>query len=188
MGRTPSFPPLFNEIKSISLADLNRCGSLKPGCHSGVLSFTRGNTPTGKVNFTVYMWEGKGCFEISYTLSSGQHIEYQVPLVAVPSNLGIGQRWYFICPRTGKRCSKLHYANGYFQHRTGIPGAFYECQTRSHFWRAMYIALFRLDRPRRPYAKRHYRGKPVRRRVRRPGKYARTFPWLEKKLNAILSR
>ena len=52
-------------------------------------------------------------------------------LVSVPSNLGKGVIWYFVCPHTGKRCRKLYLADTYFYHREAFKGCMYEKQTQS---------------------------------------------------------
>lgn len=190
MGRIPTFPPLFGEIKCISITNLKQYGYLKPGYRSGQISFSRAGQHTGTVNLTVILIPetGKGTMILWYTTFRDREICYNVTLTAIPSNLGIGQRWYFICARTGKRCTKLHIGNdGYFQHRTGIPGAYYDCQTRSQFFRCMYIALFRYKHPpRKRYEKSHYRGKPVKRYLRYerpPGKHGGALAYLVKLYN-----
>jgi hypothetical protein len=40
--------------------------------------------------------------------------EYSVPLVALPQPFG-GLRWWFICPRSGRRVAKLHMPLGAYQ-------------------------------------------------------------------------
>jgi len=58
-------------------------------------------------------------------------------MISVPSNLGKGLVWYFICPVTFKRCRKL-YAVGMgsqFVHRTAYQSVYYETQLRSKTYR-----------------------------------------------------
>ena len=58
-------------------------------------------------------------------------IHYRVELVSAPSNLGKGVVWYFVCPRTGRNCRKLHLADTYFYHRSAFKGCMYEKQTQT---------------------------------------------------------
>ncbi|MBE7641054.1 hypothetical protein GUB10_11980 [Salegentibacter sp. BLCTC] len=60
---------------------------------------------------------------------------YTVALKWLPSNIGNGKIWYFICPFTQKRCRKLHLMNGRFMHRSKLPGAMYSKQIQSKKWR-----------------------------------------------------
>ena len=103
-------------------------------------------------------------------------MEYNVVLSAVPTNLGIGQRWYFTCTRTGKRCSKLYLADGYFQHRDGISGAMYRTQTRSHYSRRLDKIFDAQDGLHRRYMKWHYRGNPTKRYERAVRKHRAAEP------------
>jgi len=58
-------------------------------------------------------------------------IRYRVLIVSVPSNLGKGVVWYFVCPQTFQCCRKLHLVDTYFLHRSAFGGCFYEKQTQS---------------------------------------------------------
>ena len=94
-------------------------------------------------------------------------IEYRVPIVSKPSNLGVGLIWYFVCPVTGKHCKKLYGASKYFLHREAFKGCMYECQTWSKNSRALIETMkwtFAKDNfmeGRWKYMKTHYRGKPT---------------------------
>lgn len=97
-------------------------------------------------------------------------LNYQVELVPIPSNLGRGVVWYFLCPATGKRCRKLYLVGGYFYHRSAFKGCLYEKQTFSHRNRKMYNSLdfvFSTDecyeKIYSKHFKRHYRGQPTKR-------------------------
>lgn len=168
MGRYSTYPILFDELKTISIADLKKFGYLNRGFKNGNLNWKCRGERTGDVDFGVLLVpeEMYGYLELSYIYLKEHKFNYKVPLVAVPTNLGIGLRWYFICQRTGKRCTKLHSANGYFQHRTGIPGAMYDCQTRSHFTRLLDKVWNNGDKLAQRHMKRHYRGRLTKRYLR----------------------
>ncbi len=166
MGRWSTSAIILDELKIVSITDLKRYGYLQPGTRSGTLSWSYYGNPTGSVSISVSMWASYGYLYFSYTYNHEQSIKYDVLITAVPTNLGIGQRWYFTCPRTGKRCTKLFMANGYFQHRDGVPCAMYRSQTRSHYSRSINKVWDAHDRLYRPYMKWHYRGKPTKRYLR----------------------
>jgi hypothetical protein len=174
MGRRSNNPFVFDELKIVSIADLKRYGYLRDGYRYGTLSWSCRGRKTGEVRIAAQVWADRGYLEFRYTYDLEKYFQYQVPLVAIPTNLGMGQRWYFLCPRTGRRCAKLHMANDYFQHRSGIPGGLYNSQTRSglyrmldRFWRAQ-------DQIYTPYLKTHYRGRPTKRYLRYYRAYTQT--------------
>lgn len=89
-------------------------------------------------------------------------------LVSVPSNLGKGLIWYFLCPNTYKQCRKLYQIGGYFLHREAFSGCFYESQVHSKYYRNMDKTLgayFKTDKLYSElYSKhftKHYKGKPT---------------------------
>jgi len=65
--------------------------------------------------------------KIVFLFKEGKH--QTIELVSIPSNLGKGIRWYFVC--TGKRATYLFLYKGVFIHRLGIDKAFYKKQTES---------------------------------------------------------
>ena len=61
--------------------------------------------------------------------------EYKIQLIPKPTNLGIGEMWFFKCPNTGKICRKLYSIGGYFLHREAFKQCFYSSQIKSKFER-----------------------------------------------------
>jgi hypothetical protein len=57
--------------------------------------------------------------------------KYKVDLISIPSNIGKGLIWYFVCPNTLKRCRKLYLIDGYLLHREAFKSCMYESQTLS---------------------------------------------------------
>lgn len=166
MGRHSTGVYLYDELKSLSIADLKRFGYLQPGTRSGVISWTARGRTSGRISVSVRIGGNHGLMELSYICNDEYPIKYNIPLNALPTNLGMGRRWYFTCTRTGKCCTKLFMADYYFQHRDGIPGAMYYSQTRSHFSRALDKVWNAHDGLYRRYMKWHYRGKPTKRYLR----------------------
>ena len=69
--------------------------------------------------------------ELDYKYSDEPR-NYKVRLVSIPSNLGKGLIWYFLCPETNKRCRKLYSIGGYFLHREAFNGCMYETQSKKY--------------------------------------------------------
>jgi len=180
MGRYSRFPTLIDELKSLSIADFKRFGYLKAGFQSGVIKWSRAGRTTGEID--VSMWflekEENGVIRFSYFIK-GHPYDYEVKLEAFPTNLGSGRRWYFICAQTGKRCSKLHLANGYFQHRSGIPGAMYSKQTESAKTRMIHLFVVGTFECHKSGRRRiYYKGKPTKRYLRHRKICKGAIPWL----------
>lgn len=90
-------------------------------------------------------------------------------LVSLPSYLGKGLIWYFLCPKTSKRCRKLYLIDGYFLHREAFKGCMYESQTQSKSYRRFaktFEAYFKADdlysQLNQKCFKQTYAGKPTR--------------------------
>lgn len=91
-----------------------------------------------------------------------------IPIEFVPSNLGMGEIAYFICPKTLKRCRKLHCIHGWFYHRSAFNGCYYDSQIVSKRFRRYTTALNNYrdfselhKQQHKKYRKTHYRGKPT---------------------------
>lgn len=68
---------------------------------------------------------------ISYTSTGNGKIDYKVQITSIPSNLGKGVVYYFICPKSGKRCRKLYSSGKYFISRYAIKEGCYDNQRYS---------------------------------------------------------
>lgn len=137
-----------------------------------------------RVQTRIFTIEGKGLFgsgvKIEFRVSSyiedgkryirigtDKHL-YDYLLESVPSNLGRGERWYFICPTTGKRVYNLYLSTGAVRTRHEI-GSRYRSQHTSRADREIKQAfgyVFELQRMEdalflRKWAKHHYRGVPT---------------------------
>ncbi len=185
MGRRSNYPIIFDELKIVTITDLKKFGYLKTGNRKGNLRWKCRGEYTGDVDIIVWLSETdrRGSLQFIYTYNKEKHYHYFVDLIAVPTNLGIGLRWYFLCHVTGERCTKLHLANGYFQHRSGIKGAFYETQTRSRYSRLDDRYWRSQEQIFTPYLKSHYRGRPTKRFLRCFQAYKRSKGWEDFLLN-----
>lgn len=172
MPRYQSFDPTIEDCLTIKISALNSWGYL---------------TPNLNVWNRTYFWEwnGERVASIGYAIHTvsedlkrmtlhykheGKPVTYSVDIVATPTNLGKGKRWYFICPKTGKRCMNLINPEGskYFWHRTAFPELLYDSQKKSKAYRAFekqFGPVFEIRRLEEQlsekYRKTHYRGEPT---------------------------
>lgn len=172
MPRYPSFRQTIDEALTFDISSLKNAGFLKPGVniYSGKSTWSRSGRQTAAINYSIESIHDD-LKQITFTyLHCKKHVNYVIDMVAIPTNLGNGKRWYFVCPSTEKRCMKLISPNGvkYFLHRSAFPDMLYDTQKRSKADRKFYQKfepVFELDRLHEElfakYRKRHYRGKPT---------------------------
>jgi hypothetical protein len=153
MPKLPTFPTLYDECWQISISYLTKWGYLKPGQgKSATITWSRGEGEhkeiRAQIRIVVSMDGPSPYLELNYRCN-GNPIKYRVPIVSVPSNLGKGLIWFFLCPRSGKRCRKLYYVNSYFYHRSAFTRCMYEKQTLSDRSRKLikhYEKVFGVDK------------------------------------------
>ena len=131
MPKPYTFPTLYNEALQISTSNLKKWNYLKPGrIKSGALTWSSNGHKTASVSIEVNTQTEQPYLELDYKYKDEPR-NYKIELVSVPSNLGKGVVWYFLCPQTKKRCRKLYLISGYFLHREAFNGCMYACQTKS---------------------------------------------------------
>jgi len=169
MPKFPTFPTLYDEVLQISITKLKEWDYLNSEqLKSGTLTWSSNGEKTASISITVNT-NDRPYIELDYK-SNDEPRNYKVWLVSVPSNLGKGKIWYFLCPQTHKRCRKLYLISGYFLHREAFNGCMYDSQTKSKRWRLwdrLYGSYFELDRLYEElyskHFKTHYKGKPTKR-------------------------
>ena len=168
MPKPHTFPTLYDEVKTVSITFLTKHGYLKPNqLKVGSVHWSRNGENIGSISIRVCTHSENLFLEFDYKCNQVP-IKYKVQLVSVPSNLGKGVIWYFVCPRTGKRCRKLYLADTYFYHREAFKGCMYEKQTqskKSRYLDKMIGAYFKTDQLFEQLYKKHfkkqYAGKPT---------------------------
>lgn len=173
MAKAATYPALLDNCLQISITALKRWGYLVSSqMKRGTLTWSTGEGErkeiTGRIDIVADTDE-PAYLELKYTCN-GTPINYRVQLVSIPSNLGKGAVWFFICPHTGKRCRKLYLLGKKFLHREAFRNSMYEKQTFSKQWRTQHrvysLAFSRdeiLDEIEKPYFKTEYNGKPTKR-------------------------
>ncbi len=173
MAKFPTFPTLYNEALQIDISKLKGWGYLNPEqIKSGTLNWSRNGNPTGSISIQVNTHSEQPYIELDYKYRDEPR-NYKVYLTSIPSNLGKGEIWYFICPHTKKRCRKLYLIGGYFLHREAFKGCMYETQTQSKKSRQLDKTLgayFQTDQLYEQLYKKHfkktYAGKPTKKYLR----------------------
>jgi hypothetical protein len=107
----------------------------RPGCAwSGSITWTdtRTGEQSGSISYEAYLRQKTGRLRLQYTttLKDGERREsdYSIELETSHQTFG-GRRWWFLCPRTGRRATKLYLPNGAltFASRQAY-GLVYPCQ------------------------------------------------------------
>jgi len=178
MPKPHTYPTLFDDVLQLNISKINKWGYLKHGTQSNntvIWSTTKWGgfkEEIGRISISVNMKEMHPYIELNYKYGDEPR-KYKVMLESMPSNLGKGKMWYFLCPSTNKRCRKLYSISGYFLHREAFNGCMYESQTQTKKWREMervYGASFDIEKLYRELSKKHfkkfYKGKPTKRYVK----------------------
>lgn len=175
MPKPHTFPTLFDEVLQLHISKIKEWGYLENGTKT-INTVTWSHTSwgglkeeIGKISITVNMTVSMPYIELNYKYQDEPR-KYKVSLVSLPSNLGKGKVWYFLCPNTQKRCRKLYLIGSYFLHREAFNGCMYESQTQTKKWREMervYGCHFDSEKCYRELYSKHfkkfYRGKPTKR-------------------------
>jgi hypothetical protein len=129
MAKYSTYPTLFDEVLQISISKLRELKYLEHNqIKSGTLQWSRNGKEIAKISILVNA--NAGYIELDYNYNEEPR-KYKIDLVSLPSNLGKGKVWYFLCPQTKKRCRVLYLVGGYFLHREAFKGCMYEKQTKS---------------------------------------------------------
>ncbi len=173
MAKIPTFPTLLDNVKTISITFLVKHGFLNSNqIQSSILNWTINGNKTGSISIMVNTYNEQPYIELKYKCNEVP-INYRVKLVSIPSNLGKGVIWLFLCPRTNKRCRKLYSVDTYFYHRSAFRGCMYEKQTKSKYHRDLnktldaYFSIEELyEQINSKHFKTHYSGKPTKKYLR----------------------
>lgn len=136
MGRWGNYPTTVNDLRSFDISFLRKHEYIKTDqFKTGSIIWTSGNGTKNSISIKTVIGDTNGSLTVDYTFNSTEKINYEIQLITRPSNLGTGLLWFFVCPFTGKVCRKLHLINGYFKHRSALPGLMYQNQIESKKWR-----------------------------------------------------
>jgi hypothetical protein len=183
-----TFPTLYNDALQIDISKLKEWQYLNSEqVKSGTLNWSRNGQQTGSISITVNTRTEKPFVQLDYRYKD-QPRNYKVRLVSMPSNLGKGVIWFFLCPETNKRCRKLYSIGGYFYHREAFNGCMYESQTHSKKYRELdktlgaYLNTDNLyEQLYKKHFKQTYAGKPTKKylRIMKQLERAKSIPYDE---------
>jgi hypothetical protein len=136
-GRSGAPRPTVETSLSLELPRLRREGHVKPGQRThGRLVWTLRGDEVGRVEFVCRMDpDGPSVLALSFSID-GKSITQRIRLEPMPMRFG-GMRWYFICPRTSRRCTTLvlpAYGDGFASVKGW--GLAYQSQREDAFGRA----------------------------------------------------
>lgn len=127
---------------------------------------------TGRVNYSLSLLGIEKYIELRYKHTDYNGIttdmHYKVYITGIPSNLGVGENLYFICPSTRKLCKILYkcYDSKYFASRKAYSnGIYYTSQKYSKKERIIYQQMElneRINEIESKSLKSHYKGMPTR--------------------------
>lgn len=169
MPKPHTFPTLFDDLLHLNISDFKKFGYLKMNeCKTGVLTWSKNEVKTNSISVYLNTIDNP-YLELSYSNNENNY-KYKIFFETSLSNLGKGIIWYFVCPRTGKRCRKLYLNKGIFVNREAIVGAMYESQTKTKEWRFIdktFGAYFNeekcFSKIGSKHFKKYYKGKPTKR-------------------------
>jgi hypothetical protein len=129
MGRHSTGALTNESIKRIDINYLMKNGFIKSNeIISGRLTWTDG----GNINFESEFTDYKQYLRLTYCITNNNngekiHMDYVIQLRAIPSNLGRGEVWYFLCPISGRyaRILYLAYGSEYFKCRKAYRNRIY---------------------------------------------------------------
>lgn len=127
MGRSSSGKITTSGSERLELSFLIHSGYIRKGFQSGIINWNNGSSSRIESVFTE---EGK-YIRLIYQIKkeSGEIIpkNYQIRLESIPSNLGKGEVYYFICPISGKRSRILYrcYGSQIFKSRNAYRNRIY---------------------------------------------------------------
>ncbi|WP_299713779.1 hypothetical protein [uncultured Tenacibaculum sp.] len=119
---------LYDEVLKLNVCDLKKWGYFNNAeVNKGIISWHKREKMTGSIHIESF---SNQFIKLNYFYKKEQ-VNLKVFLTCLPSNLGKGVVYYFLCPKTNKKCRKLYLINGKFVHREAFKGILYESQTYS---------------------------------------------------------
>jgi hypothetical protein len=116
-GRSGGRPTTDNGL-TLPLSKLLRDKLFRPGsaCYSSLIwTNTSTGERIGSIGYEAHLGQESGRVRLKYTTTrwdgEKRESDYWIELETTPQPFG-GRRWWFVCPRTGRRAAKLYLPNG----------------------------------------------------------------------------
>lgn len=170
MGRLSTGAVTTGEAQRLEISYLFREGYISKGRFiSGSLSWNNGNSIGIESELSKWKQEIRLKYQNhSYHSGAVNDLDYKIQLTSIPSNLGRGQIYYFICPITGRKARILYkcYGSLYFKSRKAYHGRIYyssQIASKNNLHNERYFSLEKeIDKLKPHIRKRHYQGKETR--------------------------
>lgn len=175
MGRRSAGTMTTGEAMRLEIGYLLKHGFIRKGFHlSGSISWTSGSNIGYHSKFTEEDQEIRLVYWNQSYSGERTDLDYTIQLTSIPSNLGRGEIWYFVCPFTGRKAKILYkcYGSPYFKCRKAYHNRiYYSGQTSSKLGLSndKYFELeSKLEKLKPLIRKAHYKGKETKlsRRIR----------------------
>ena len=169
MGRSTTGSITVNEAMRLDINYLRKKSVIVPGqAREGVMKWTNG----ASVHLLSHLMNEDFYIRLKYRYTSYdgevKNYDYKIYLTTVPSNLGIGEIYYFICPVDYCRCRILYncYYSGIWKSRTAYHNRIYypsqESSKYSYYNDRYWATNKQLDELYPQVVKTHYRGNKTR--------------------------
>lgn len=115
MAKSPTFPLILDRCHTVSIGDMKRWGSLHPGQYrNSSVYWEQGGKRVASVGYIAFISPvpGEAFIQFNYTYG-GEPVQWRVPLLSVPANIGKGLVWFFRCPVTATRKKFSDFADCY---------------------------------------------------------------------------
>jgi len=166
MGRYSTGAITTGEAQRIGISYLFKQGFISKGkTIQGRLSWNNGSS----IGFISELSEGKQEIRLYYQNQkpTGEinDLDYRIQLSSIPSNLGRGLIWYFICPITGRKTRILYkcYGSLHFKSRRAYQNRIYyssQIASKNNFHNERFFSLEReIQKLQLLIRKKHYQGK-----------------------------
>lgn len=202
MGRKSTFAISTGEAQRLEINQLLKQRYFIKGCKvSGLISWNNGS----RIGYEAEISSLNQEIRLDYfnTDSSGvkTDLDYKIQLTSIPSNLGKGEIWYFICPFTGRKAKILYkvYGSLHFKSRKAYKKRIYyssQLFSKLYFHDGSYLEIEKKLEKIKPFTRRKvYQGKEtkIRKRIRnleaksKFHDYQRWFSFPKSLKNEILS-
>lgn len=128
MGRRSTGATTVESSQRLELSYLMKQGFISKGkILSGTLSWNNGNTIKIISEFTSDRQYIRLIYKVKKYSGEYLDLDYYINLESIPSNLGKGKIWYFVCPINYKRSRILYqaYGSNYFKSREAFQNRIY---------------------------------------------------------------
>jgi hypothetical protein len=145
---------------TISITDLKKKGFFNKRKTVEVFNLTKNNGLCLSVGIEIISNENETCLTFTHAgeTETCKPLSYKISLISIPSNLGNGSVFYFVCPITGKHGRKLYNSGRIFQHRDATGLLYAQQAKKQPISYAYYLSEEQRNEPNTKYFKKYIKG------------------------------